>query len=260
MFQIGCFSWYSDDFLDGIAAAAISELTGQKSLDRLRRQYSGYRASFVDHDEPAKRAVALLNQHMISSFAALQPRICTGLSQVVFDQAIVRAFKTIEVALYLARRGYLFETAMVSRGFIEQVVWARGALSINVEDDLFRIDHHKEISKSKATYPTIGRIYGELSRFTHFHADLHHHFYSVDGEKYVVRQADRDTKRLSMRWPFLLVDIWLIVFESAYRTKIPTLLGLTKAGKIRKARFAKALYDNYFIDDAPYADDFLFAY
>ena len=259
IFQVGCFSWYSDDLLDNFAASTAAALTGQKSVDNIRRNYLSKRESRVTPDQEAKQAIAFLDRLMIVNYNSMKPRGDSSLQTLTFDQAMVRAFTTIRNALFMARRGYVFETALLARGFIEQAVWARGASRSETEEDLFKIDIHKQLTFAKSVYPTLGRLYGELSRYSHFDANLHSLFYTEKDGVVATRLADESTKIIAMQWPFVLLDIWLIFFEEFYRQKLPKLEGMTKSGKLRVRRFPVSLFDKYFGRSAIERRRYLFA-
>lgn len=245
-YQVGCFFSYDDDLLDGIAAALAANLTGLRSIDRIKKQISGHRSKMIDHDSPAKLTLLELEKHLVNSYLALKPRLAASMAEVVFDQAIVRVLTTIRNSLYLARRGYVFETAMVARGALEQIAWARGASRAASEDELFKIDIHKEITFMKSIYPNCGKLYGELSRYSHFDAKLHNLFYAANDGEIAVRMADRGTKFMAMHWPFKLSDVLVVVFEEFYRDRLSVLRGLTRQGVLRKIRFPMAHMKKYF--------------
>lgn len=73
-------------------------------------------------DQEAKQAVAMLDRLMIASYDSMKPRSDSSLQTLTFDQAMIRAFTTIRNTLHMAGRGYVFETALLARGFIEQAV------------------------------------------------------------------------------------------------------------------------------------------
>ena len=248
MFEVGCFSWYSDDLLNGIAAATVCAMTGQRSLDNVKRRYlsSSPRERFCDHDAPAKTAVRMLDDHMKTSFQSMQPRRDSSLQTITFDQAMVRAFTMIKNCLMIARRGYVFESALIARGCIEQICWARGASRALSEEDLLKIKVQKEVTHSKTVYSSLGRFYGELSQYSHFDARLHSLFYTEDEESLATLLTNRKTKFVAMQWSFVLIDLWGVVFEEFYRNELSVLKFLRKNGELRKARFAEKLFSEYF--------------
>jgi hypothetical protein len=146
----------------------------------------------------------------------------------------------------MARRGYVFEAAMIARGALEQIAWARGASRVSNEDELFRIDIHKEITFMKSVYPDVGRLYGELSKYSYFDAKLHSLFYTEKNGEVAVRNADRGTKFMAMHWPFRLSDVVIVVFEEFYLERLPILRALTKRGSLRKSRFTVSNMKKYF--------------
>jgi hypothetical protein len=259
MFRVGCFSWYSDDLLDNLSASTAAALTGQKSVDNIRRSYPAARQRRVEPDREAKKAIRLLDQLMVANYNSMKPRVGSSIQSLTFDQAMIRAFATIKNTLYMARRGYVFETAMLARGFIEQAAWARAASRVENEKGLFEINIHKEISFAKSIYPTLGHIYGELSRYSHFDAKLHSLFYTEADGTVATLLADESTKFLAMQWPFVIIDIWLIFFEEFYISKLTKLDGLTKSGKLKKRRFPIQLFNDYFGRGAADRRYFLFS-
>ena len=212
----------------------------------MRKQFSGISRSAIDHDAPAKQTLLDLEQHFVQSYSAMKPRDGSNWQNIVFDQAIVRVLTTIKNSLYLARRGYVYETALVARGALEQIAWARGAKRSISENDLINLRVQRELGKLKSVYPSVGKLYGTLSKYSHFAADTHNLFYAKNNGELAVRMADRGTKFISMNWPFILSDICLVVFEEVYLQNIPILRGMTRSGKLRKSRFPMKYYKAYY--------------
>ena len=218
------------------------------------KKYCREKRENFDHDAPIKLALNRAHQTVLDRYKSFHPRSDTTLQTVVFDQAFYRAFGTLKTVVYLARRGLLYETALVARGFIEQVAWARQAGDCVSEDELFKLSIHRSVTALKSIYPTAGQIYGRLSKLSHFDATTHSNFYGeLDGGVATVF-ASRETKFSAMVFSFVLIDLWLTVFESFYPPKSGESVVKTQLGSFRSKRLAVHQFGKYYSGLGEYAD------
>jgi hypothetical protein len=218
---------------------------GNNSIDYTRKRYIDDMPIFEDFDGDLKRCVHSSIQHLEDFYRALRPRGASSFQLVTFDQAIIRATGTLEHALRLARRGAVFETALVVRGLLEQIAWAWAASRVGVEAELFGISTTKAVTALKTLYPTVGYLYGVLSRYAHFDAELHHWFYAEQNGEIGTLFADTQTKIVASTWIFLLSDLLVAVLEDVYRKRRIKRLVLTRSG-FRKRRLAMTCFDSYY--------------
>lgn len=245
-FEIGVFEDTPTELLRNLKAGIVAHFLGSSSIDYCKKKYVPEGSESFNIDWQLKACVSELLANVEALYASLRPREDAHVSLFAFDMALVRSTGTLQRALYLARRGYLFETALVARGCVEQLGWAWSAGQVKNEEELFQLSSSRGVGRLKEVYPSVGKLYGVLSKYSHFETALHHWLYAESGNEVATKMADASTKLMATTWLFLLSDLLGVVTETFYKSKVQPGNFLTKAGRIRKRRRTIARFDAYY--------------
>lgn len=90
----------------------------------------------------------------------------------------------------LTELGYLCEVAAILRMAIEQFAFAGRLWSLPPEFDLQSIRPIQCLNHLKGFVPASGRLYGLLSKYTHFEYDHHTHFFAKSSTEIFTIQRD----------------------------------------------------------------------
>jgi hypothetical protein len=100
------------------------------------------------------------------------------------NQFFYRNLGGLFAAKHLSELGYLCESAVVLRSVIEQFAFSAKLRTLPPETDLSQIRPVQCLNYLKSIESSSGRLYGLLSRYTHFEYDHHTHFLSALQKKY----------------------------------------------------------------------------
>ena len=111
--------------------------------------------------------------------------------------SLLKALATLHSAHGLAQQGYLLEPLVLIRSALEVIAWSRACHDIQDGGDYLAITTTQAISMVKSTLPSLPKLYGILSKFAHWHPDLHLAFMTL-GERagVITRSLDYKTSTL----------------------------------------------------------------
>ncbi|MGA8400154.1 MAG: hypothetical protein WB697_09710, partial [Stellaceae bacterium] len=167
------------EFMRRLSAAATSYFLQLRSIDYTYKQY-------VDQDLFESRPATLGDN--ISDFLKGCARILDkelfklhrenpSFGQVGAELTLFRFPDTLDVARTLSDRGRLLEVLAILRLSVEQISWSAVAFHLAESNDVRHLRAQSSITKFKAAYSTIGKIYGFLSQYSHWQFDVHPEFF-----------------------------------------------------------------------------------
>lgn len=93
-------------------------------------------------------------------------------------QFFYRALGSFDAAKRLSELGYLCEVATILRSALEQFAFCAKLRSLETSQDFKNIRAIQSLNHLKTIVPAAGRLYGLMSKYTHFEFDHHTHFFS----------------------------------------------------------------------------------
>lgn len=93
-------------------------------------------------------------------------------------QFFYRSIGSLDAAKRLADLGYLFEVASILRSALEQFAFCSRLSSSKEGEDIRSIRPLHSLNHFKVYVPAAGRLYGLMSKYTHFEYDHHTHFFA----------------------------------------------------------------------------------
>lgn len=124
---------------------------------------------------------------------------CSDLSAQFFYRNIA----SLDAAKKLSELGYLCEVAVILRSMVEQFAFAAKLRTVPATADLKRVRPIACINYLKAMEPTVGPLYGLLSKYTHFEFDHHTHFFGRSQSAFFTIQKDSVLRGYSTHLIFL---------------------------------------------------------
>lgn len=123
---------------------------------------------------------------------------------------------SLDVARMLSNRGLLLEVLPVLRLCVEMLAWSSVAFHQKDENEVVALQAQSCISKLKTTYKTAGRIYGYLSRFSHWGHDIHGQFLHVSPQQVAVLNASVRYRAMALALCFVILDVFVEVVRALY--------------------------------------------
>jgi len=222
--QIGVKSSYSDSLLKNIAASAISDHLGSKSVDYIRKTYLSDWKRDVDLDPHAfdletihflDGSIIELQDHLIAN----SHNLMYSEIQKICDLTLAKGLGTLRVALDLGSKGLLHEVLTLCRSSLEMIMWAFTVFDLPNEKDPFEFRPEGAISGFKAHFPHAGRYYGYLSGFSHWRKETHTRAFDFEEEYAAVVYASGRNKWEAIANVMLMTRL----YAEGYTTKYATL-------------------------------------
>jgi hypothetical protein len=109
----------------------------------------------------------------------------------------------LEAAKKLSDLGYLCEVAVILRSLLEQFAFAAKVRTLPFETSIEKVKAIECLNYLKSIERGAGRLYGLLSKYTHFEFDHHTHFFSRSPEAVFTIQKDSVLRAYSVHLIFL---------------------------------------------------------
>jgi hypothetical protein len=191
-----------------ILAAAIADGLGI-SLNYAEKRYVGDSDVSAPRDLGLCRTIDTLFDQGHSQFCAYidalkvnwveESETLDGLS----NQFFYRNIAGLDAAKKLSELGYLCEVAVILRSLIEQFAFAAKLRTLPIETELEKIKPVQCLNYLKSIEESSGRLYGLLSKYTHFEFDHHTHFFARAPEAIFTIQKDSVLRAYSTHLIFI---------------------------------------------------------
>lgn len=119
------------------------------------------------------------------------------------NQFFYRNMAGLDAAKKLSDLGYLCEVAVILRSLVEQFAFAAKLRTLPLETELEKIRPIHCLNYLKSIEGTVGRLYGLLSKYTHFEFDHHTHFFGRSPEAIFTIQKDSVLRAYSIHLVFI---------------------------------------------------------
>ncbi len=226
----GCFAVPYDtdeEMIKRIMAAMKSYTMGYKKIDYV---YNNYAQHWKFDDE--KRSEGFIKAHKIlvphlkvmdkldDSLNNLEESLNLGRFAVI--AGITRLRNTFRSIHSLIIKGYHFEAISLVRLLLEQTAWFYNIYDY-FDGSFFDIQPHKSIKDLKKIIPDVGKLYGELSKYTHVISTKTFEFIELDKESrngnsinHIIHLSNDKFRYIAMRLYFntilVLFNVVQIVF------------------------------------------------
>jgi hypothetical protein len=205
---IGLSTFATLDLKRKVLAAAIATKL-RISLSYAEKRYVG------TDDISAPRELGL--SHMIDNlFDQGHSRFCSYIDSLkesfdddtetlddLSNQFFYRNMAGLEAAKKLSDLGYLCEVAVILRSLVEQFAFAAKLRTLPIETEIEKVKPVQCLNYLKSVERTAGKLYGLLSKYTHFEFDHHTHFFGRSPEAVFTIQKDSVLRAYSTHLIFL---------------------------------------------------------
>jgi hypothetical protein len=207
------------EFRRRVLAAAISYQAQLRSIDYTLKRYVDPKQYEVEQTYLGD----IVSDFLKDSAATLTDQLrqfhtdenCT-FGQFGADITLLRCPEILNIARLLANRGVFLEVLPVLRLCLEMASWSSVANFIVNEDEVRRLSARACVSKMKAIYESAGKVYGYLSKFSHWEHEIHIYFLSFEAEQVAVVQASCKHRAMSLTLCLLVLDIVIEVTRHLY--------------------------------------------
>jgi hypothetical protein len=137
---------------------------------------------------------------------------------------LVRAPYVINTARMLANRGQLLEVLPLLRLCLEMICWANTSFYIQDEDKIVALKAQNCFSNLKLVYPSVGKVYGYLSKYAHWGHMIHGEFLDFSEEKVGVLMASARYRAIALALCLVILDIFVEVARGIYAAESAVLV------------------------------------
>ncbi len=135
------------------------------------------------------------------------------------ELTLYRLPHALDTARMLSNRGLLLEVLPLLRLGLEMIAWAHTAFYISDENEVVDLKAQSCLSSLKATYWSVGQLYGFLSQFTHWGHAIHGEFIDADKEKVLIVKASVRYRAMSLALCLVILDVFVEVIRKIYAEK-----------------------------------------
>jgi hypothetical protein len=142
----------------------------------------------------------------------------------------------IDMAGMLANRGLFLEITPMLRLSVEMIAWAICVFNSDNEEYVTRLKAQSCISTLKRAYSSAGRVYGYVSKFSHWEQVVHPFFLNIQEEVGVIR-ASRKYRALSSALCLVIIDLFIEAIRYLYGIRANSLiLNIQETEEVSKTR------------------------
>ena len=170
---------YPVELREKLTAASVAVALQYKSIDYVQKKYGGQ----YDYDpggayrrdrDIRTKSIGLLTSITdgIQVFRSNIPDEGT-IGEHLSDMTFGRIPYSLSRAFAEADKGAIFESTVIARMIIEQLCWALKIRGSDDPDEISSTSATKSITQIAKCFPTLGRLYGWLSKHAHWSFDAH---------------------------------------------------------------------------------------
>jgi hypothetical protein len=204
-----------EELITNVTAAVVATSGRFKSIDYVRKEYQRYwNCPGIDKE----RKEFLLASNKIKEEIISVSEIFTNgvvrsshLGLLAAEGSLLRLSASFKVALFLAKKGFVFESLTICRLILEQIAWA---LCIHKnEEEIIKTDASKCITGLKKIVPTSGRLYGFLCKMTHVSPEYHGEYLKEQNGTMAVIYSSKKSSYSAVFCILQLLDLYRIISE-----------------------------------------------
>src|SRR5262245_6554747 len=140
-------------------------------------------------------------------------------------QFFFRNLAAFDASKRLSELGYLCEVAAILRISLEQFAFSARLWQLTGREDLQAIRPIQSLSAFKLFVPASGRLYGLLSKYTHFEYDHHTHFFAKGSNRVFTMQRGAVLRAYATHLVFLTmacISKYVLQVSSKQFATVPT--------------------------------------
>jgi hypothetical protein len=209
------------EFRRRVLAAAVSYQLQLSSIDYALKRYVDPDTYETKDDSLGDKISSYLRRSTGVAEAELRNLHTPEPTFGVFGAEITlyRVPYAIDAARMLSNRGLLLEVLPILRLCVEMMAWAYVAFGTVEEDKVTALKAQTCISMAKPAYKTIGKLYGYLSRFTHWGHVIHGHFIDMRDDKVAVLKASVRYRAMTLALCVIALDVLVEVVRNLYGSR-----------------------------------------
>jgi hypothetical protein len=206
------------EFRRRVVAAAISYKLQLNSIDYTLKRYIA--SDLYEHEDLSLGDV--VSDYLRDSVALLGDELrslhTTHPSFGIFGAEITlfRAPHNLDTARMLSNRGLLLEVLPILRLCLEMIAWSNVAFHMRDEAEVVELKAQSCITEMKNVYRSAGKIYGYLSRFTHWGHEIHGRFLDFSEQQVGVLSASVRYRATALALCLVILDILIEVVRKLY--------------------------------------------
>lgn len=131
---------------------------------------------------------------------------------------------SLDTARMLSNRGLLLEVLPILRLCLEMMAWSSCAFHMQNEDDVIALKAQSCISELKNVYQTAGKIYGYLSKFSHWGHIIHGEFLDITPQQIGVLNASVRYRAMALALCLVILDVFVEVVRKLYPDRSDVLI------------------------------------
>ena len=223
------------EFRRRVLAGAISYQLNLKSIDYALKRY-------VEHDLYENEDI-LLGDKVSDYLRGSNTKLMKELRNLHTEDATFGIFGA-EITLYrvphsfdtarmLSNRGLLLEVLPILRLCLEMMAWSSTAFYMRDEDEVVALKAQSCIARMKDIYETVGKIYGYLSKFSHWGHAIHGKFLDVNSERVGVLNASVRYRAMALALCLVILDVLVEVTRKLYPERCEALV-VAVQGKLNR--------------------------
>jgi hypothetical protein len=215
------------EFRRRVLAAAISYQLQLRSIDYALKRY----VKPNEYEAEQNSLGDIVSDFLSHSTATLADELWKFHSKENFtfgqfgaEITLFRCPEVVNLARMLANRGVFLEVLPILRLCLEMISWSAVANFISDEAKVKRLRAGACITKIKEIYGSVGKVYGYLSKFSHWEQEIHTYFLNIEAEQVAVIQASCQHRAMSLTLCLVILDIFVEVIRYLYSTSAGTLI------------------------------------
>ena len=236
-FPVGMERQSAPEFRRRVLAGALSYQLQLQSIDYTLRRY--VEPNLYDEEEVMLGDLVSdylrdSNRKLMTELRNLQTR---DANFGVFGAEITlyRLPHSLDTARLLSNRGLLLEVLPILRLCLEMMAWSSVAFYMQDEDDVVALKAQSCIAEMKDIYGTAGRIYGYLSKFTHWGQAIHGHFLDISSDEVGVLSASVRYRAMALSLCLVILDVLVEVTRKLYPKRCEALVAAVQGNLNRDA-------------------------
>jgi hypothetical protein len=213
------------EFRRRILAAATSYVLQVKSIDYTLRRYVKP-DQYQNDDELLGDIVSDFIKSGAESVRVGLRALHTaepGFGRVGSEITLYKFPDVIDVARMLANRGLFLEVIPILRLAVEMTGWAICVHNSEDENYVANLKAQSCLSALKRIYPSAGRVYGYVSKFSHWEQAIHPFFLNIEENVGLIR-ASCKYRAISSALCLVILDIFLEAVRCLYGAQAESLI------------------------------------
>ncbi len=225
-FPVGVLRKSPPEFRRRVLAAALSYQSQLQSIDYTLKRYVD--SDLYERDELFLGDVT--SDYLRDSVATLMKELRNLHTKHptfgIFGSEITlyRLPHSLDTARILSNRGLLLEVLPILRLCLEMMAWANVVFYMQDEDRIVALGPQSCISSLKNVYGASGKIYGYLSKFSHWGHAVHGHFLGIDTQQVAVMSASVRYRAMALALCLVVLDVFIEVVRKLYAERSDALI------------------------------------